>query len=152
MMVTVAQRDRGWRPFWLHQAVEYLLGVILIAQGLQGTTPAVPAIAGALIVVNAAIVDGPLGAFRGLSRRQHRIADLVVIGFLIVLAVLPFVSADATSRVLLAGAAAGLGLLWWTTSFERRASTSTSTSTDVAGAAGRLAGRAARAVRDRSGS
>ncbi|MFV0307225.1 MAG: hypothetical protein ACK5OX_05735 [Desertimonas sp.] len=142
--------DRAWRPFWLHQAVEYLLGLILIAQGLQGTTPAVPALAGALIVANAAIVDGPLGAFRAVSRRQHRVADLVVIAVVALLGALPFVDADATSRVLLVGVAAGMALLWWTTSFERRVDKTPTTGTDVAGVAGRLAGRAARAVRDRT--
>ena len=54
--------DKPKRPFWLHQAAEYLLGAVLIAQGLQSPTPAVPAVAGGLIMANAAIVRGPLAA------------------------------------------------------------------------------------------
>jgi len=78
------------------------LGVILIAQGLQGTTPAVPALAGGLVVLNAAIVEGPLGAFRAVNRRQHRVLDVILITTLLVVAVLPMLNIDASSRVLIA--------------------------------------------------
>jgi hypothetical protein len=33
----------------MHQAAEYLLGGVLVAQGLQSPTPAIPALAGGLI-------------------------------------------------------------------------------------------------------
>lgn len=145
----MAGPERGWRPFWLHQGAEYLLGVILLVQGLQSTTPAAPALAGGLVVLNAAIVDGPLGAFRAVSRRQHRILDLVVIGVLAVMAVLPIEGIDATSRVLLVGVAVGMALLWWTTSFQPKAPKPPTTATNVAGWAGRMTGRAAKAARDR---
>ena len=72
--------DRVLRPFWLHQAAEYLIGMVLVALGLQSLDPVVPTLAGGLVILNAALVDGPLGAFRLFSRRAHRIADLVVIG------------------------------------------------------------------------
>ena len=72
------------RPFWLHQAAEYLIGLVLVAMGLQSLDPAVPTLAGGLVILNAALVDGPLGAFRMFSRRAHRIVDLVVIGILLV--------------------------------------------------------------------
>jgi hypothetical protein len=32
---------RAKRPFWMHQLVEYVLGIVLIAQGLQSPTPAI---------------------------------------------------------------------------------------------------------------
>jgi hypothetical protein len=144
----VTESDRGWRPFWLHQAAEYLLGVILIAQGLQGTTPAVPALAGGLVVLNAAIVEGPLGAFRAVNRRQHRVLDVILITTLLVVAVLPMLNIDASSRVLIFGVAVLLGVLWWTTSFVAKAPTPATRSTDVAGWAGRMTGRAAKTARD----
>ena len=56
------------RPFWMHQLVEYILGGALIACGLQSPTPLVPAVLGGLIMLNAAITKGPLGAFRVISR------------------------------------------------------------------------------------
>lgn len=145
----VARPDRGWRPFWLHQGAEYLLGLILVAQGLQGTTPAVPAVAGGVVVLNAAIVDGPLGAFRTVSRRQHRGIDVAVITVLFVLSAMPMLDIDASSRILLFGVALLLAVLWWTTSFQPRLRSEPTSASDLAGRVGRLTGRAARAARDR---
>ena len=108
------------RPFWLHQASEYLIGLVLVAMGLQSLHPAVPTLAGGLIILNAALVDGPLGAFRMFSRRTHRIVDLVVIGVLLVLAFLPWLHNDNANRALIAAAAAILGFVWWNSSFARR--------------------------------
>jgi hypothetical protein len=134
----------------LHQGAEYLLGLVLVAQGLQSPTPTVPALAGGLVILNAAIVDGPLGAFRAVSRRQHRWLDLVVIGVLVVAALVPGLDVDNTSRALLLSIAAILGFVWWNTSFEPRPATSSgSFAQDAAGFAGRAVGSATRAVRSR---
>ena len=54
--------ERAMRPFWIHQLAEYLIGVALVAQGLQEKDPLVPAVAGVLVIVNASVVRGPLGA------------------------------------------------------------------------------------------
>ena len=67
------------RPFWMHQMVEYILGVALIASGLQSPTPIVPGVLGLLIIVNAAITKGPVGAFRVISKKVHRVVDVFVI-------------------------------------------------------------------------
>ena len=93
--------SRGWRPFWLHQVGEYLLGFALISVGVQSTSPTVPVLAGGLIVVNAALVDGPLGAFRGVKRAQHRILDVVVMVLLLLAAVLPVFSVDNATRLIM---------------------------------------------------
>ena len=42
--------ERAMRPFWIHQLVEYLIGLALVAQGLQEQDPTVPAVAGMLVV------------------------------------------------------------------------------------------------------
>ena len=47
------------RPFWVHQLAEYLIGISLVAQGMQDIEPLVPSLAGALVMVNAARVVGP---------------------------------------------------------------------------------------------
>ena len=99
-------------------------------------------------MLNAAIVDGPLGAFRAVNRRQHRVLDVILITVLLVVSVLPMLDIDASSRVLIFGVAALLGVLWWTTSFVAKAPTPATRSTDVAGWAGRMTGRAARTARD----
>ncbi len=151
----MARDDRVLRPFWLHQAAEYLIGLVLVAVGLQSLEPLVPTLAGGLVILNAAVVDGPLGAFRLMSRRQHRIADLVVIVAIAVAAVLPFLDIDNASRVMMAVTAVILGFVWWNSSFERRAASRPADAPvdrpeAIGRGAGRLAGNIARAVRDRS--
>lgn len=149
-VVRVGGRVESLRPFWMHQVVEYLLGLMLVAQGLQSPTPAVPALAGGVVVLNAAIVEGPLAAFRTIPRRFHRWADVVLIGVLLALAALPALNVDNTSRLLLAAVAVILGVVWWNTSFERRApSPPGQWAEQAAGRAGRAVGSAARAVRQR---
>jgi hypothetical protein len=134
----------GKRPFWMHQIAEYVLGGVLVAQGLQSPTPAMPAVAGALIMMNAAIVRGPLAAFRVVGRRTHRLLDVVVFAAVFVAAVQPVVHIEAASRLVMAAIACVMAFIWWQTSFvekaQRRAAISADggRSTEV----GRLAGRA----------
>jgi hypothetical protein len=138
----VTRDDRVLRPFWLHQAAEYLIGLALVAQGLQSPTPVVPALAGGLVVVNAACVDGPIGAFPLVSRRNHRWTDLVVIGVLVVAAALPWLDVDNTSRLLMVIVAVILGVVWWNSSFEPPVTRTREQPVDRSDAVGRLAGRA----------
>jgi hypothetical protein len=156
----MARTDRVLRPFWLHQAAEYLVGLVIVAMALQTPKPTVPVLAGALVLLNAALVDGPLGAWRLFDRRAHRIADLVVIGVLLVLAAIPVLDIDATGRALLAVAAVVLGVVWWNSAFESRASRrqmaaareaapKADRSEAIGRGAGRLAGNVAKAIRDR---
>ena len=67
------------RPFWLHQFAEYVIGAALVGSGLQSPTPEVPAVLGGLVILNAAVVDAPLGAFRLVGRRTHRVLDILVV-------------------------------------------------------------------------
>ena len=46
------------RPFWLHQAAEYLIGLVLVAVGLQSLEPLWPTLAGGLVILNAAVSTG----------------------------------------------------------------------------------------------
>ena len=138
----MSRDDRVLRPFWLHQAAEYLIGLALVAQGLQSPTPVVPALAGGLIVVNAACVDGPIGAFRLVSRRNHRWTDLVVIGMLVVAAALPWLDVDNTSRLLMVIVAVILGVVWWNSSFAPPVTRTREQPVDRSEAVGRFAGRA----------
>ena len=147
--------DRVLRPFWLHQAAEYLIGLVLVAVGLQSLEPLWPTLAGGLVILNAAVVDGPIGAFRLTTRRQHRVADLVVICLIALAAAMPFLSIDNASRVMMAVTAVILGFVWWNSSFERAAGRRPPASPSTAPrrsaeALGRIAGNIARAVRDRS--
>ena len=137
-----------WRPFWIHQGSEYLVGLVLVAAGLQSPEPTFPALAGGLIVLNAAVVDGPLGAFRLVTRPRHRFLDLVVLGVVAATALLPFVEIDGASRVTMLVIALLLGFLWYGTNFEtrpeaarRRSQVRAAMASDRSEAIGRTAGR-----------
>jgi hypothetical protein len=104
---------RGNRPFWLHQLVEYILGITLVSQALQSPTPAVPAVAGAAVLVNAAVARGPLGAFRLVSRSVHRVLDIVVMVLIAGLAVQPWWTIDAGARLVMVGIVAVHAFVWW---------------------------------------
>jgi hypothetical protein len=147
---------KSWRPFWLHQGAEYLVALVLIASGLQSPDPLWPALAGGLVLVNTAFSGPPLGAFKVFARSVHRRLDLVVIGALVVLAALPFVSIDTVSRLTMLLVAAVLGFVWWGTNFsaaaERRRMTTPSGRVDVESlgrSAGRLFAKANQAIKKR---
>lgn len=141
--------NRSKRPFWMHQAVEYLLGGVLVAQGLQSLTPVPPAVAGGLIMVNAAIVRGPLAAFRLVGRTLHRALDLAVIATIVVMVVQPAIEVEAGARLVMAAIAFLMSFVWWQTDFTekaprraRAASGATPASEGRSSEVGRMAGRA----------
>lgn len=149
--------ERARRPFWIHQAVEYLLGIVLVMQGLQMPEPTLPAIAGVLVLLNAATAIGPLSAFRLQTRRVHRIVDLVVIGVLVAAALQPWVSSDPGTRGLMLVVAGVLGVVWWYTDFAerherraRRVAQGRPRSEEIGRSAGRFAGDAVKAWRRRN--
>ncbi|MGE0140810.1 MAG: hypothetical protein AB7R77_23650 [Ilumatobacteraceae bacterium] len=139
-----ATAERRKRPFWMHQLAEYLLGGVLVAQGLQSPTPAMPAIAGGLILVNAAIVRGSLSAFRVVGRSTHRVLDVVVIAVVLAFAALPTFDIESTTRVVMAAIALVMAFIWWQTSYAERTRTRAPISAEGGRSTevGRLAGRA----------
>lgn len=134
------------RPFWAHQLVEYLVGIALISVAVQQPQPALPAILGVVVLLNAAIAKGAAGAFRLVGRRAHRVMDLVVIAALVIGAVQPWVSLDNVGRLALGGVAVVLLFVWFHTDFSERvprssrSSASRTTSEDLGRHAGRLVG------------
>lgn len=153
--------ERANRPFWVHQLSEYLIGLALIAQGLQDTEPIVPAAVGALIVVNAAAVRGPLGAFKFMRRGVHRWLDLAVMLIVLTAALQPWFSITGIGRLTMLVVLVPMGFLWFYTDWaerrgrkQRRLEGSGVTGEQVGRTAGRVAGvgyKAARqAIRNRS--
>ncbi len=112
--------ERVQRPFWSHQVVEYFLGIGLISAAIQMPQPAVPAVLGLVIILNAAIAKGAAGAFRLAGKRVHKQLDVVVMLLLIAGAVQPWVSIDNTSRLLLGGVAFVLWFVWFHTDFTEK--------------------------------
>ncbi|HUS42441.1 MAG TPA: hypothetical protein VMY16_07215 [Ilumatobacteraceae bacterium] len=114
--------ERVRRPFWTHQLIEYLLGIGLISVAVQMPQPAVPAVLGLVIILNAAITKGAAGAFSWTGKRVHRQLDVVVMLLLLAGAVQPWVSIDNTSRMLLGAVAFVLWFVWFHTDFTEKAS------------------------------
>lgn len=141
------RNERARRPFWLHQVVEYLLGILLVSLGLQSPEPLVPALAGVLVLLNASVAIGPASAFRLVGRRVHRTLDLVVIGLVVGLALQPWISTDVGARGSMIVVAFVLAVVWFYTDFaerperrQRRLESAGPRSEDIGRGAGRMAG------------
>jgi len=116
----VVEIERVRRPFWMHQVVEYLVGAVLLSFAFQSPTPAVPALLGGLVLVNAAIADGAAGAFSVVGRRLHRLLDLVVVGVLAFCAVQPWLDLELTGRLATLAIAVALLFVWFHTNFDEK--------------------------------
>ncbi len=139
--------DRAQRPFWLHQFTEYVIGFALIVFGFQDTDPVVPAVVGILVLGNAAVVRGPLGAFKFVGRKLHKWLDVVVMAALVTAAVQPWTTVSALGRLVLVAITVPFAFLWWYTDWEeragRRARRAAAADGDGSEDLGRSAGRAA---------
>jgi hypothetical protein len=138
--------ERVQRPFWTHQLIEYFVGIGLISAAIQMPQPAVPAVLGLVIILNASIAKGAAGAFRLAGKRVHKQLDVVVMLLLVGAAVQPWVSVDNTSRLLLGGVAFVLWFVWFHTDFTEKAPrvkerhAGRPTSHDIGRGAGRVVG------------
>ena len=141
------------RPFWMHQIVEYILGVALIATGLQSPTPIVPGVLGLLIILNAAITKGPVAAFRVLSKKAHRVIDVGLIALTFVAAFQPWLDTDSGVRLIVVFIGVVYAFVWWQSNFTEKvkgpkvAAGEGGRSAEVGRFAGRLVGNGVNAVR-----
>ncbi len=145
------------RPFWIHQLSEYLIGIALVAQGLQERDPLVPAVAGVAIMANVAIARGPLGAFKWVGRGTHRWLDLIVMIGVFAAAVQPWFEVPSGGRLIMLVMLVPLGFLWFYTDWaerrsrqQRRVDRGSVKSEDVGRTAGRMAGNAYKAIKKKS--
>lgn len=112
----------GKRPFWMHQVVEYILGVLIVASGTQSPTPAVPAALGGLVLVYAASTKSSVAAFRLLPRSLHRVGDPVICAVLVAGAFQPWVEVDIGAVFVLVGVAVVYLFVWWQSDFSEHVS------------------------------
>jgi hypothetical protein len=110
--------------FWIHQLVEYVLAIGLGWAGARssGTAQVVLLAAAVAIGLVAALTDGPLGAGRLLSRRTHRVLDVVLLVVAAVGGVALIVTGETAAGAVLVAVAALLTFLWRRTRYERRPS------------------------------
>ncbi len=110
-------------PFWIHQLVELLLGMLLLVEGARtGEHTAVLVTLGGLLLLLAICSDGALAAWPWIGRRLHRVLDLVAAA---VLALSPLVlGLDRVLPIVILEVAAA-GMVWlalrteWRTSAKR---------------------------------
>ena len=109
------------RPFWMHQIVEYLIGIVLVGAAFQAPRPAVPAVMGILVIANAAIARGPASAYPLVGRKVHRWLDVVVMVLLVAAALQPAVDTDSSGRLMLFGIAFVMFFIWLNSDFTHKA-------------------------------
>jgi hypothetical protein len=151
--------EAGKRPFWMHQIVEYILGGALVASGMQSVTPLVPAVLGGLIMLNAALTKGALGAFRAYGRSLHRTFDIGIIILSLVAVGQPWLEVDAGTRIIILAITTVQIVVFFGSSYAERqrkvapaggaggAGKTGDRSTDLGRSAGRIAGSGVNAVR-----
>lgn len=106
------------RGFWLHQLVEYAIAIMLIMMSAQTRQPLAPALFGIALLINVAVADGAMSAFKLLSRRVHRYIDwAIIIGCLVSTVIFDI---DATGRLALLGVALVLAVISLGTNFAKR--------------------------------
>jgi hypothetical protein len=107
-------------PFLIHQLLDYLAGLYLLQMGshLRGRPASVAYGAGAVFLVAAMFSGKPLGGGR-ISRRAHRVVDIVLIAGLVATPFVFGLSGTATNVVRFEGLAVLLGLVVKYTSYIR---------------------------------
>lgn len=110
------------RPFWAHQALEYVLALALLSHVLRVDDGIWPRVLAAALLINVAVVDGPLGAFRLTTRKQHRVVDVVLATGAVLLGVQWWIELSTLTRVVVLGIGLLLGALIPITQWEPRVS------------------------------
>lgn len=105
-------------PWIGHQLLDYLIGLYLIQVGAKthGRGATVAYVAGGLVLLGAVLSGRPLGGGR-ISRKLHRVVDLVLV---VGIAISPFVfglTGNAPDVVRFEGAAVALGAVVWYTNY-----------------------------------
>ena len=114
---TKPTRSAG-RGFWLHQIVEYLIAAALILMSAQSNYPIVTSAFGTALLVNVTITDGPLSAYKIISRLVHRIFDWLYVGALIVGSIV--LDIDQSTRSALLGVAIALVVIALSTNYSKK--------------------------------
>lgn len=105
-------------PFWIHQAVEYLVGLIVLFEAARVRGGAAIGLGvGLLMLLLASTGEGPLSAFRKVPRHVHRIGDIVLMVVAAAAAVVFRSRLGAAGTGLLSVVVVVLGALTWRTDY-----------------------------------
>ena len=106
------------RGFWLHQIVEYLIAAALILISAQSDYPIVTSAFGIALLINVTITDGPLSAYKIISRKVHRIIDWLYVVALVVGSLA--LDIDQSTRTTLFGVAVALVVIALSTNYTKK--------------------------------
>jgi hypothetical protein len=106
------------RGFWLHQIVEYLIAAALILMSAQSNYPIVTSAFGIALLINVTVTDGPLSAYKIISRTVHRIFDWLYVGALIIGSIA--LDVDQSTRTTLFGVAIALVVIALSTNYTKK--------------------------------
>ena len=104
----------------MHQVVEYVIGASFISTAIASSTPVIPIVLGALVLVNAAVAIGPAGAFRLVHRQVHRIFDLAIMGLIVFASIQPVYEVQSATRALMIALGLVMAFVWWNSDFATR--------------------------------
>lgn len=104
----------------MHQLVEYVIGASFISTAIASSTPVIPIVLGALVLVNAAVATGPAGAFRLVHRQVHRIFDVAIMGLILLAAIQPIYEVQSATRALMIALGLVMAFVWWNSDFATR--------------------------------
>ena len=118
MSETVKPTRPAGRGFWLHQIVEYLISAALILMSAQSDYPLVTSAFGVALLINVTVTDGPLSAYKIISRLVHRVIDWLYVVALIVGAIA--LDIDQSTRTTLFGVAIALVVIALSTNYTKK--------------------------------
>ncbi len=91
--------QKRWTGVWVFQLLEYAVALMLASYATRAVEPIVPALVAGAVLLNAALFDGPLSAFRVFNTATHRALGIFLGLGTIVIAFLG--SLDMTNRATL---------------------------------------------------
>lgn len=141
------------RSFWLHQLCEYVVAGFLASAATQSKQPLPIALLAIVVLLNAALVQGPVSAFQFVPRNVHRILDIALIVVMAATALLA--NLNASARVTVLGLTVVMSMIALGTNYAKseprvRSASPSDRSEQFAKTAGRTAGRIGRAIKDRN--
>ena len=91
--------QKRWTGVWVFQLLEYAVALMLASYATRALEPIVPALVAGAVLLNAALFDGPLSAFRVFNTATHRTLGIFLGLGIFVIAFLG--SLDMTNRATL---------------------------------------------------
>lgn len=111
------QKHQGPLAFWIHQVVEYALGILMAYYAIHLPKPTLPLALGGVVVLLAATGDGPAAAFHLVPKALHRKLDLIIGVVIALIGGALFTKVGSGPSLLTMGGGLALLALSWQTNY-----------------------------------